>query len=58
MLEQIKPTMLNVLEQDEFFELAAKIMKKSLDAYVREGFSRDEAMLLLARQGSLVKGSR
>lgn len=57
MLSQVKAMLELVLAQDELFELGAKIMKKSLDYYMKEGFTREEAVLLLAHQGPVAKGS-
>lgn len=57
MLSQAKAMLELVLAQDELFERGAKIMKKSLDYYMKEGFTREEAVLLLAHQGPIAKGS-
>ena len=57
MLSQVKAMLELVLAQDELFELGAEIMKKSLDYYMKEGFTREEAVLLLAHQGPIAKGS-
>ena len=57
MLSQAKAMLELVLAQDELLERGAKIMKKSLDYYMKEGFTREEAVLLLAHQGPIAKGS-
>jgi len=46
-----------VLTQDKMFEIGAKLAMKSVDALVNEGFTREEAVSIVAVQGSLVKTS-
>lgn len=47
-----------ILKQDKLFALGAKMIKKTVDALVSEGFTREEAIQIAAVQGSLVKGNR
>jgi hypothetical protein len=46
-----------VLKADHLFVLGAKLAKKSVEALVNQGFTRSEAVQIVAAQGSLVKGS-
>ena len=57
MMEQLIEMMEGLLEQDKLFELGAKGLKKSVDALVNEGFTREEAVKIVANQGMFVKGS-
>ena len=55
MIEELVGMMEMVLKQDQLFTLGAKVLKKTVDALVDEGFTREEAIQIVARQGSLVK---
>ena len=56
-MEELINNLKFILEQDEMFSLGAKLAKKSVDALVVEGFSREEAIKIVAVQGSLVKNN-
>jgi len=51
MFEQLKQLMQEMLAQDELFVLGAKMMKKTYDALVAEGFTPDQATRIVAGQG-------
>ena len=46
-----------VLKAKELFDLGAKILKETCDALENNGFTRTEAIQIIAGQGSIVKGS-
>ena len=46
-----------VLDDDELFDLGAKLLKKSVDALVANGFKRSEAIAIVSNQGPMVKGN-
>jgi len=52
MFEAVKYMMEAAVERDELFKIAARLYKKTLDALVEEGFTREEAILILAHQGN------
>lgn len=52
MLDEIKTMFTKILEDDEFFQKYAALLKKSFDAMVAAGFTRDEAIELLKTQGT------
>lgn len=56
MLEGITETMRQTLANDEIFSLGAKVQKKSLDAMLNEGFTRKEAILIMASGKQQVGG--
>lgn len=58
MIDELVRIMEQILEQDKLFGLGAKVLKKSVDSLVAEGFSRDEAITIVATQGSIVRGSK
>lgn len=57
MIQQLIEMMKMMLEQDELFELGAQATKKSYDALREVGFTEDQALQIVAHQGSLVKSS-
>ena len=57
MLEQLKEMLKEVLADDELFTLSAKVMKKSYEALIAEGFTPDQAIKIVAGQGVGVKSS-
>lgn len=56
--EELIEMMEEFLKQDKLFEMGAKMMKKSVDVLIAEGFSREEAIQIIAVQGSIVKSSK
>lgn len=57
MLEQLKEMLKEVAADDELFELMAKSMKKLHGALIKEGFSEEQATLIVASQGVGMKGN-
>lgn len=57
MLDQLEQFMDLVLKRKSLFEKVAKAYKATLDSLMAEGFTREEAILILANQGMGVKGS-
>ena len=57
-MHEVINTLRQILKEDELFELSAKTLKKSLDAIIKEGFTREEAMQILVQHGPLVQQSR
>ena len=58
MIEEVVEMVEEVLKQDKLFELGAKIYKKSVDALIEQGFTRDEAMRIIIAQGPPIKASK
>jgi len=56
MYNEIVKMMEPVLEQDKLFEIGAKVNKKALDAMIKEGFTREEAIGIIASQGAVKLG--
>jgi hypothetical protein len=52
MFEAVKYMMEAAEKQEEIFKIAARLYKKTLDAMMAEGFSREEAVLIMAHQGN------
>lgn len=52
MLDQLKFFLKALESDDEFFKTTASITKKQLDAYMEQGFSREEAMTLVCKLGN------
>jgi hypothetical protein len=57
MIEIAKEMIKDILKDDELFDLSAKVIWKSYSALRNNGFDHDSAILMVANQGSLVKGS-
>ena len=57
MFDGLETMMDAVIARDSLFEKIGKAYKKTLDALLAEGFSREEAVLILAHQGMGVKGN-
>ena len=57
MLNELVEMIKMMLEQDELFTLGAKMLKKAVDALMAEGFTRSEAIQIVATQGSMVKAN-
>jgi hypothetical protein len=55
--ERLSEVLEQVLAADKLFDLGAKLAKKSVEAFMANGFSRKEAITIFAGQGSIVKGS-
>jgi len=51
MVEEIKDSMRIILEDDEFFELSAKMYRKMFVELTKSGFTDEEAVLIVAHQG-------
>jgi len=51
MIEQFLEMLNSVEKSDEFFKVSASIAKKSFDAYVKAGFTEDQAMQIIVHQG-------
>lgn len=58
MIEEMVEMIETILKQDQLFTLGAKMLKKTVDALVAEGFTREEAIQIAATQGPMVKGNR
>jgi uncharacterized protein YoaH (UPF0181 family) len=58
MIEELAEMIETILKQDQLFTLGAKMFKKTVDALVAEGVSREEAIQIVARQGPMVKANR
>lgn len=53
-LEEVKSFLSYVLaEEDELFDLVAKLAKKCLDALIENGFSREEALRIVISQTNI-----
>ncbi len=57
-LQAITYMVKSVSENDELFPTMAKCYKKMLDAMMAEGFSREEAVMILAHQGMGFKANQ
>lgn len=53
--ERMAATIETILEQDKLFVLGAKLLKKTVEALMAQGFTREEAVKIVAVQGSIVK---
>jgi hypothetical protein len=51
MVERLLEMMREVMENDEFFELQANMIKKFYDALVTAGFTEEQALKIVAGQG-------
>jgi len=52
MFEAVQYMLETAEKQDDLFKIAARLYKKTLDAMLAEGFTREEAVLILAHQGN------
>jgi len=57
MLEQLIEMMREMEQNDELFEIGARLMKKSYDALIKAGFNEEQATKIVAGQGAGVKAS-
>ena len=57
MIEQLVEMLRAVEENDELFDIMARMMKKSYDALINAGFSEEQATKIVAGQGAGVKTS-
>lgn len=46
-----------ILAEDALFTLGAKLVKKSVDSLIAQGFTRGEAILIVSNNGPLIKGN-
>lgn len=51
-MEQMLNMLKEILKQDEMFTLSAQITKKTIDALMKEGFTRQEAIELVRAQST------
>lgn len=56
MFDQLVQLLEEALSRDDFFALNARLMKRSFDALVAEGFTEDQAIRIVAGQGGLKVG--
>ena len=56
-LEMVKETLKLVLKDDEMFDLGAKMLRKSYNALLANGFTPDQACHIVAAQGTGFKAS-
>ena len=47
-----------LLKMDALFEIGAEVYKKSVDVLQTHGFTREEAVAIVASQGTLVEVTR
>jgi len=52
MLEMLLEFLREIEKRDEFFDLMARVHKKSFDAMVKAGFTEDQAIRIIAGQGT------
>ena len=57
-IEMLKAMLNAVLEQDDLFTLGARILQKSVNALVENGFTREEAIKIVANQGSIIGANK
>lgn len=57
LLNQMKDVFQALLDDDDFSQLNAKLMKKNYDALLEVGFTPDQAIQIVAAQGSGVNAS-
>jgi hypothetical protein len=57
MVDQLKELLRMIAEDDEVFALGAKIKKKTFDALVAEGFSKQQALEITVNGGDIVKSN-
>ena len=57
MYENVKDAIREVLKQDELFDLGAQVLKKNFDSLVKAGFSKKEAIAIIAGQGAIIKAN-
>lgn len=55
MLEQLLAMMRDVEQNDEFFDLVARMMKRLYDALIRAGFNAEQATSIVTTQGTGLK---
>lgn len=57
MLEELLEMLREMEKCDEFFDIMARMMKKSYEALIKAGFSEEQANHIVASQGTGVKTS-
>lgn len=55
MIEELVELMKSIEANEEFFEVLARLMRKMYDALVKAGFSPEEAVKIVASQGTGLK---
>lgn len=58
MLGEAKEGLRTILADKELFELQARVAKKNFDALRKAGFTKKEAIEIVARQGTIVSLSK
>lgn len=58
MIEGLLDLLKEINGSDELFDQVAKCYKRGFDALIKAGFTREEAMQITARQGSMAQASK
>ena len=56
-INEVLPENVTINQDEEVFALGAQSMKNAFDALVKVGFTEEQAMLIVANQGTGVKTS-
>ena len=57
MFEEMKVLLKEMLRDDELRALGAQVFRKSFEAYVKEGFTDEQAIQIVASQGAGISTS-
>ncbi len=57
MFDQLEGMMEEIMKRDSLFETLGKAYKKTLDSLIAAGFTREEAVQIIANQGMGMKVS-
>lgn len=55
MLQMIKKKLEKMLNDDSVFELNAQVTKRLYDAYIRQGFTKEEALRLVSSKSDFLR---